>query len=91
MANATSPASGQRYGVRVCQAWGIPRSSFYAARTPAPGNRRSARGHTAIPATPPARPGPKPTVTDEALLAAIRHDLNHSPWTGEGHRKVWAA
>lgn len=29
-------------------------------------------------------------VADEALLAAIRADLARSPWTGEGHRKVWA-
>ena len=29
-------------------------------------------------------------VSDEALLAAIRPDLARSPWTGEGHRKVWA-
>jgi transposase InsO family protein len=29
-------------------------------------------------------------VSDEALLAAIRADLARSPWTGEGHRKVWA-
>jgi transposase InsO family protein len=29
-------------------------------------------------------------VSDAALLAAIRADLERSPWTGEGHRKVWA-
>ena len=29
-------------------------------------------------------------MSDEALLAAIRADLARSPWTGEGHRKVWA-
>ncbi len=38
----------------------------------------------------PARRGPKPAVSDEALLAAIRADIARSPWTGEGHRKVWA-
>jgi len=32
MAKVTSPTSGQPYGIRrVCQAWGVPRSSFYAA------------------------------------------------------------
>ena len=36
------------------------------------------------------RRGPRPSVGDEALLAAIRADLERSPWTGEGHRKVWA-
>jgi len=83
MAKATSPASGQPYGIRrVCQAWGVPRSSFYAAQAPAP--------DTTIPSSPPARRGPKPVVSDEALLAAIKRDLEASPWTGEGHRKVWA-
>jgi putative transposase len=83
MAKATSPASGQPYGIRrVCQTWRVPRSSFYAAQAPTP--------DSANPAPPPMRRGPKPDVTDEALLAAVRKDLAHSPWTGEGHRKVWA-
>ena len=34
------------------------------------------------------RRGPKPSIGDEALLAAIHADLERSPWTGEGHRKV---
>src|SRR3712207_1165119 len=38
-AQATSPAIGQRYGVRrVCRVWGVPRSSFYAAHRPKPGS-----------------------------------------------------
>jgi len=83
MAKATSPASGQPYGVKhVCQVWDVPRSSFYAAQAPTP--------ESTVPAAPPARRGPKPAITDEALLAAIRQDLARSPWTGEGHRKVWA-
>jgi transposase InsO family protein len=83
MARATSPASSQPYGIRrVCPAWGVPRSSFYAAQAPAP--------DAAIPSNLPARRGPKPAVSDEALLAAIKRDLQGSPWTGEGHRKVWA-
>ena len=83
MARATSPGSGQRYGIRrVCQLWGVPRSSFHAAQAPAP--------DSAMPAASPARRGPKPAITDEALLAAIRRDLQTSPWTGEGHRKVRA-
>jgi putative transposase len=83
MAKATSPVSGQTYGIRrVCQIWGVPRSSFYAAQTPTP--------DSAKPAASPVRRGPKPAVTDQALLAAIRQDLERSPWTGEGHRKVWA-
>src|SRR5829696_5504912 len=59
-------------------AWGMPRSSFYAARTvseaPTPGRRR----------------GPRPVVDDAGLLEAIRRDLDRSPVSGEGHRKVWA-
>jgi transposase InsO family protein len=83
MAKATSPASGQPYGIRrVCQVWDVPRSSFYAAQAPAP--------ESAVTAAPPARRGTKPAITDEALLAAIKRDLETSPWTGEGHRKVWA-
>jgi putative transposase len=61
MAQATSPASGRRYGVRrACQVWDVPRSSFYAARQPMPDGAEP-------PA--PARRGPKPTVSDEALLS----------------------
>jgi len=79
MAAANSPATGEAYGVRrVCAAWGMPRSSFYAARkvseAPTPGRRR----------------GPRPAVDDAGLLEAIRRDLNRSPFSGEGHRKVWA-
>jgi len=83
MAKATSPTAGRPYGVqRVCQFWDVPRSSFYAAQAP---ERQST-----VPASPPARRGPKPGITDEALLTAIKRDLATSPWTGEGHRKVWA-
>ena len=83
MAEATSPTTGRRYGVaRVCPIWDQPRSSFYAARQPQAG--------AVAPASASARRGPKPSVGDEALLAAIHADLERSPWTGEGHRKVWA-
>jgi putative transposase len=84
MAEATSPATGRRYGVaRVCQIWELPRSSFYAARRPQADTTTAAGARAA-------RRGPKPAVSDEALLAAIHADLERSPWTGEGHRKVWA-
>ena len=80
MAETVSPAAGGRYGVaRVCRVWGVPRSSFYAVRA----------GATRPPVAP-ARRGPKPTISDADLLAAIRADLTRSPWSGEGHRKVWA-
>jgi putative transposase len=81
MAETVSPAAGRRYGIaRVCRVWGVPRSSFYAARADA----------TRDPAVTPARRGPKPVIADADLLAAIRDDLARSPWSGEGHRKVWA-
>jgi transposase InsO family protein len=81
MAAATSPATGRTYGVRrVCAIWGVPRSSFYDVQCQ--GGRPPER--------PAGRPGPKPAVSDAELLAAIRRDLDRSPWTGEGHRKVWA-
>ena len=83
MAEATSSTTGRRYGVaRVCQIWDQPRSSFYASRPPQAG--------AVAPASASARRGPKPSVGDEALLAAIHADLERSLWTGEGHRKVWA-
>jgi putative transposase len=79
MAAAISPTTGHRYGfAQVCRIWGVPRSSFYADRR---------RADTTTP-LPPQRRGPKPAVSDEALLAAIRADLARSPWHGEGHRKV---
>jgi putative transposase len=83
MAEATSPATGRPYGVaRVCRVWEVPSSSFYAAR------QAGAEGTGATAS--PARRGPKPAISDQDLLAAIRADLARSPWTGEGHRKIWA-
>jgi len=68
-------ASGRPYGVRrVCAAWGLARSTFYAAP----------------PGSEPARRGPAPAVCDEELYALIADDLACSPFTGEGHRMVWA-
>ena len=75
MAATASPTSGRRYGIaQVCRVWGVPRSSFYVGR-------RRADATTPIPAQ---RRGPKPAVSDDALLAAIRADLARSPWHGEG-------
>ena len=80
MSAATSPGTGLAYGLRrVCAAWGMARSSFYAMTSsqhaePPPAKRR----------------GPKPAISDQALLVAIEADLEASPWEGEGYRKVWA-
>ena len=77
MADATSPATGRRYGAaRVCRAWKVPRSSFYAERQAA----KDSDG----PAASPARRGPEPAVSDADLLAAIRADLARSPWSRTG-------
>ena len=83
MADATSPTTGRCYGVaRVCHVWEVPGSSFYAAR--------QAGADDTTGKSSPARRGPEPAISDQDLLAAIRADLARSPWTGEGHRKVWA-
>ena len=81
MAETTSPASRQRYGVqRVCRAWGVG-----APASIPPGSRSRA-----APSSARRRGVGRTGHSDEALLAAIRKDLDLSPWTGEGHRKVWA-
>jgi putative transposase len=80
MSHTTSPSTHRRYGmVRVCQEWGLIRSTFYAQ----PGRRVS-------PLRESAKRGPKTLYTDEVLTAHIRHVLAASSFLGEGHRKVWA-
>lgn len=82
MSQTTSPGTGKPYGLeRVCRVLGYPRSTLYAQQA-----RESAK---VVPLFP-GRRGPKPKVSDADLLAAIRADLDASPFTGEGHRKVWA-
>ena len=84
MSAAISSATGYPYGVeRVCAAWGVPRSSFYASRH----ESTVTEGADLAPAK---KRGPKTELTDERLLALIREDLASSPFHGEGHRKVWA-
>ncbi len=80
MSAATSPGTGLAYGLRrVCAAWGMARSSFYAM---------TSGQHAEQP--PAKRRGPKPAISDQALLVAIEADLEASPREGEGYRKVWA-
>ena len=57
----------------------FPRSTIYAQQAAA----------KVVPLRPQRR-GPKPKLADADLLTAIRADLAASPFTGEGHRKVWA-
>jgi transposase InsO family protein len=80
VSHTISGSTGAPYGIqRVCRVWEQARSTFYA---------RQARA--AAPAVAPKRRGPKPALADDVLLAKIRADLAASPFSGEGHRKVWA-
>lgn len=82
MSQRTSPNTGKKYGLmRVCHAWDMSRSSFYSKR---------ARTNMNCPSTSTrVRPGPKTEISDQGLLKLIRSDLENSPFTGEGHRKVY--
>lgn len=80
MSRATSAGVGKPYGLqRVCRVLDFPRSTIYAQQAAA----------KELPLRPQRR-GPKPQLADADLLMAIRTDLAASPFTGEGHRKVWA-
>jgi len=72
----TSAVSGRRYPVRlVLSVAGLSSAAWYT-RTRAKTEKT--------------RPGPKPVISDEELLAAIREDLQQTPFHGEGHKKVRA-
>jgi putative transposase len=80
LSSESSPATGRTYGVKaVCSTLCVPRSSFYEKK-----RRKRSKGRKA------GKRRPKPSVSDEKLLALIREDLATSPFIGEGHRKVWA-
>lgn len=67
---------------RVCWLLVAPRSTIYARR----GKALESCG-----ATPERVPrGPRPQVSDDALLAMIREVIHQAPFAGEGHRKVTA-
>ena len=84
MSGSISPSARRRYGLaRVCSAWKMPRSTFYAQSLPAADPLLpAAKNH--------AKRRPKTALDDDALLALIRADLAASHFTGEGHRKVHA-
>lgn len=78
MSQTVSRGADQPYGVqRVCRIWEQARSSFYHANRQV--SKEPLKGR-----------GPRPSISDEDLLTLIRYDLATSPFTGEGHRKVWA-
>lgn len=82
MSRETSAGAGKLYGLeRVCRVLEFPRSTLYA---------QQARDSAKVVPLRPQRRGPKPTMPDADLLAAIRADLAASLFSGEGHRKVWA-
>jgi transposase InsO family protein len=64
----------------ICAVWRVARSSVYAAASPP---SRSL-------ASPPGKRGPKPEVSDEEIIVAIREILAATPFHGEGYRKVRA-
>jgi hypothetical protein len=78
MSRTISISGSKAYGVaRVVAIWGLPRSSFYAARD----RERNPRE--------PQKRGPK-VLSDAELLSAIRVVLEETVFTGEGYRKLWA-
>jgi len=77
MKQQVSPATGRGYPfTMVCKLFRLARSSGYAAA-----NGRDADAVSV-------KPGPRPTVSDEALLKLIRSEIESCPFVGEGHRKV---
>jgi len=77
MSRTISPGARKPYGVqRVCAVWEQARSSFYHVSR-------------SVPSSVSKRRGPRPLISDDDLLVLIRHDLATTPFTGEGHRKVW--
>ena len=84
MSGSISPSARRRYGLaRVCSAWKMPRSTFYAQSFPAADPLLPAAKNRA-------KRGPKTALDDDALLALIRADIAASHFIGEGHRKVHA-
>jgi putative transposase len=82
MSRETSEGASKPYGLeRICRVLEFPRSTIY---------EQQARESATVVSLHPPRRGPKPKIPDTDLLVAIRADLDASPFTGEGHRKVWA-
>ena len=79
MSISTSPSTGKIYGLkRVCSVWKIARSTVYE-------RRRRTRSKAVK-----QKPGPKPKISDESLLQAVRQDIKDSLFHGEGHKKIHA-
>ena len=79
MSRTLSPSTGKPYGLaRVAAVWDLSRSTYYA--------RRHRRAHPIEFR----KRGPRTAWSDEALTERIREQIAASPFSGEGHRKVWA-
>lgn len=79
MSASISPSTRRKYGLqRVCNVWGIPRSTIYNSRV-----RKQAALNKQ-------KPGPVSWISDEDLLEWIRCVIEKSKFKGEGHRKIWA-
>lgn len=84
MSAAASPSTGRTYGVvRVCEAWGIPRSSFYAERSWQRASNDASHLTVTEPATVllAAAPKPEPAVADVPAPseAAIDESASSTP------------
>ena len=81
MSRTESPSTAKPYGLaRVTErCGGLPRSTYYAQR-----HRRTHPVESR-------KRGPRTAWTDEALTERIREQIAASPFSGEGHRKVWGA
>jgi len=82
MSQTISPDAETHYGVQwVYRIWEETRSTFY----------NTVRQSLDTQARPnPKRRGPRPAISDEALLGLIQVDHETTPFTDEGHCKVWA-
>jgi len=79
MSRTVSPSAQRPYGVvLVAQEWAVARSTYYHAA------RRLAGRSVAR------KRGPKTRYSNAQLTGHVRQVIETSPFTGEGHRKVWA-
>ena len=65
-------------------------NSLQSARLRISSTRLGSTFYAAPPDSEPLRRGPAPAVTNEELYVLIADDLACSPFSGEGHRMVWA-
>jgi hypothetical protein len=81
LSRAVSPSTNRRYGAqRTCETYEASRASLHRLRK-----------QLELPFAPvPKKRGPRTAYSDAELTEEIRVVLGEAPFTGEGHRKVWA-